>query len=99
MKGCVLCLHLLGYLLIMEVYSLEDDGFSGLFLTQESHESVSISDNRNHGGIIGDPMDFTSPCVGLTGRNNGSTAGVYEDISDDDDFNIPSSQVPASSTR
>ena len=85
-------LILLEYIAIymdMEVFSLEEDECPDLFLTQSS---VNVQDNNRNNSILGDGMDFQSPCVSLipAARFDGM-ASHYEDISDDD-FQIPSSQ-------
>ena len=90
---------LLGYLLIMEVFSLEDDGFSNLFLTQESRNSAVLHNGSGCTAVLPDPMDFSSPCVTLTPGSNDSTGCVYEDISDSENFQIPSSQEAKQSVR
>ena len=70
----------------MDVFSLEDeDNYSGLFITQEV--------SQNKWKILGDPSNFGAPLVSLTSKNECATL-VYEDISDDDFVDIPSSQVP-----
>ena len=58
---------------------------SSMFLTQESRNIV------NNSPILGDPMDFKSPCVSIVAQSQGGSA-IYEDISDDDLFKIPCSQ-------
>ena len=70
----------------MDIFSLEEDEDMGaMFLTQESTNVIERSP------ILGDPMDFKSQCVGI-GRPPNVAAPVYEDISDDDIFDIPCSQ-------
>ena len=58
---------------------------SSMFLTQESRNIV------NNSPVLGDPMDFQSPCVSLVVQSQGGTS-IYEDISDDKLFEIPCSQ-------
>ena len=72
----------------MDVFSLEDDDGDNLFITQESR-SDRINDQVQP--ILGNSTDFQSPCVSLTSQIS-NTSAVYEDISDDDAFEIPSSQ-------
>ena len=68
----------------MDLFSLEeDDDYEGLFITQSS----SNSDNS---GLLGNPEDFTSPCVSLEAQKG--HGAQYSDISDYD-FDIPSSQI------
>ena len=69
----------------MDVFSLEDDSESNMFLTQESSNN---SDSGRNTGILGDPYDFTSPCASLLSCKQDQ----YSDISDDDFFQFPSSQ-------
>ena len=73
----------------MEVFSLEDD-YSDIFITQ-SDKVVNQEDNGidESNGLINDPMDFSSPCVSLV---SGKSDVHYSDISDDEAFDIPSSQ-------
>ena len=73
----------------MDVFSLEDDDVSGLFLTQSSDKSVS---QVNDSVILKDPFDFSSPCVSLVSQPKPNDV-LYSDISDSEDFNIPSSQI------
>ena len=84
---CVSAYHC-GYLLIMELYSLEDDDCHELFITQ----SDSKKDESGSKSILMDENDFQSPCVSLVSNSKANALGCdYEDISDDD-FQIPSSQ-------
>ena len=66
----------------MEIYSLEEDDYSGMFLTQTPR--VEKVENP----ILPDPSDFKSPCVSLIG----GIKAAYSDISEDEDFEMPSSQ-------
>ena len=50
---------------IMDVFSLEDNNADGLFLTQSVSSSVGSVSNA---GILGDPLDFQSPCVSLVSK-------------------------------
>ena len=82
---------------MMEIFSLEEEDSAGLFITQGG---IVNNDNCGNNSILGDPMDFKSPCVSLVSQPKVNTnAAEYSDISDDDDFEIPSSQVCASGTR
>ena len=63
----------------MNVLSLEDDDYEGLFITQ--------SDPKNVGS-----QDFVSPCVSLVSQKSNAEP-IYENISDAEDFQIPSSQM------
>lgn len=73
----------------MEFYSLEEDNRNELFITQESRDSgdkvVKVNEN--------DGLDYK--CPNLT---QGCHA-QYSDISDDDDFQIPSSQIVDNNKR
>lgn len=73
-----------------EVFSLEDD-YGDLFITQ-SDKIVNNNGVGSHsdGGILPDPMDFSSPSVSLVSSE--SQSAQYSDISDDEIFDIPSSQ-------
>ena len=70
----------------MEVFSLEDDECSQLFITQTSKENDE--GKLGNSGIILDPMDFSSPCVSVVNKE----LMQYSDISDDDFDMIPCSQ-------
>ena len=75
----------------MELFSLEDEEYSQLFITQSSNNSVNVTENDGNGSILGDPLDFKSPCVSVL-------SDQYSDISDEE-FDIPSSQMVTSSTQ
>ena len=79
---------LLRVFLMMEIFSLEEDDSSGLFLTQTPSAESKESENKDKSAILGDPFDFMSPCVSLVT----SQPTQYSDISDDDFEGIPSSQ-------
>ena len=81
----------------MEVFSLEEDDGNELFITQES-KIDRINRESNDKGIIGDPEDFSTPCVSLVSQGKHDTP-AYSDISDSEDFQIPSSQIDYSSVR
>ena len=69
----------------MDVYSLEDDGDNNIFITQEPSDV-----NKSNGfGILGNPMDFSSPCASLISCRQEQ----YSDVSDDDFCPFPSSQA------
>ena len=74
----------------MDICSLEDDDYEGLFITQ-SDKVVQNADVQEKSPIFGDPMDFSAPLVTLTG-NCETNQCHYSDISDDDMELIPSSQ-------
>ena len=69
----------------MELFSLEDDDARELFITQTPSQNKGGAELA---GLLGDPLDFTTPCKSLIGD------GIvkYSDISDDDDIVIPCSQ-------
>ena len=48
----------------MEVFSLEEDDCSQMFITQSSPKRGNDIGNFN---ILGDEMDFQSPCVSVLG--------------------------------
>ena len=80
---------------IMDVFSLEEDSYEGLFLTQTSSvQQDEIVNDRNNSDLMelgGDREDDgTAP--------NFSNA-AYSDISDVEDFDIPSSQIQGESHR
>ena len=77
----------------MELFSLEEDEGNELFITQTPSEK---KDEDKFGGILGDPMDFSSPCKSVIGEGN-NTSQQYSDISDDENFDIPSSQMQVDS--
>ena len=68
----------------MDTFSLEDDNYDSLFITQSS-------DKCDYVGILGDPSDFLSPCVSLVSQGKvGDTK--YSDISENK-YEIPHSQL------
>ena len=70
----------------MDTFSLEDDDCPELFITQSaSNVNVNDSINQNNSSILGDPSDFSSPCVSIL-------SSQYSDISDDEDIVFPLSQ-------
>ena len=73
----------------MEVCSLEDDDYNGLFITQS--DPVRSSNDASV-KILPDGSDFSSPCVSLMLHTTASQS-QYEDISDNEIFDIPSSQA------
>ena len=72
---------------IMDTFSLEDEDMSGLFITQESSQSVDNFDENNDEeldsilGVAAD--DFGSPCISLLPQSENYSPEV-SDISDDD---------------
>ena len=68
------------------VFSLEED-YGDMFITQS--DAVINEGNNDKSEILLDPLDFSSPCVSLVSSQNSMQ---YSDISDDDAFEIPSSQ-------
>ena len=82
----------------MDTYSLEDDDFGDLFITQSSTTGSDVVDNKNEEenqlfwGL--NPMDMQSPCTSYVSNN--VTENDYSDISDweinDIDMEISSSQ-------
>ena len=78
-----------GLLSIMDVFSLEEDDCSELFITQSDPKVVQNSgesDECNNGASSSG--SFMSLLM-----SSSSDFPQYEDISDDDDFEIPSSQI------
>ena len=86
---CVICVLLIGLVSVMELFSLEDEEYNQLFITQSSNNSVNVTENVGNSSILRDPLDFKSPCVSVL-------SDKYSDISDDE-FDIPSSQIVTSS--
>ena len=78
----------------MELFSLEEDECPELFITQNSSENMNQSGNKS---VIGDEMDFQSPCVSLVNVSQ-RIQNQYSDISDDDFDPFPSSQKHENST-
>ena len=77
---------------MMEIFSLENDECGDLFITQKSNDNDSIS---HLSGIADDSVNIASPHGFNANRGSGNfSAGQYSDISDDDAFEIPSSQAP-----
>ena len=77
-----------------EVFSLEDD-YGDIFITQSDKVLHEDNSDKSDVEILPDPMDFSSPCVSLVSKHNDAQ---YSDISDDDMFEIPSSQTTTSSS-
>ena len=77
------------------VFSLEDEDCEDLFITPEPSTPKLVTGDVS---ILDDGYDFSSPCVSLTAGNI-DQGPIYEDISDDEDFNIPSSQPNSTSPR
>ena len=69
----------------MEVFSLEDEDYGELFITQESKENVEekpLKMEAEEEKFLGnDPFDFTSPCVSICDGES-KYKPVCEDISD-----------------
>ena len=88
MRTChILCVFSVTFWILIQDgdFSLEEDECSSMFLTQSSNMD---KEKTGYGAILGDPMDFTSPCSSLiTSRNT-----QYSDISDDDFDNFPLTQ-------
>ena len=74
----------------METFSLEDDEYCGLFITQEPsqrNELIREKSGVEDGEFLG---DMTSPCVSLRMKSFNS---VFSDISDDEiDFGMEKSR-------
>ena len=68
--------HILDYLIVMNLCSLEDDDVGNFFITQEPNQRVSLVPN----------FDEESDVVDVH-------RAKYSDISDAEDFEIPSSQM------
>ena len=71
----------------MEVFSLEDDSCSQLFITQESkdkQDSKDIKTDEEDGQFLGlDPFDLQSPCSSIIDRKE-KYQPACENISDDE---------------
>ena len=81
-----------------EVFSLEDDDYGNMFITQETNNSENLvnkldksyDEDRVFLGV--NESDFAMPCLSIV---KPVLNAMYSDISDDediDDFQIPSSQ-------
>ena len=70
----------------MELFSLEDEDTTGLFITQESknlvHEECDKSEDEFESLLGLDVNDFTSPCVSLVPKK--AYVPEYSDISEDE---------------
>ena len=73
----------------MEVFSLEEKTYDGMFLTQTPRIQQGTSQNNS---ILGVSSDFQLPCRSLLANPN-FHIGEYSDISDAEDFDIPSSPM------
>ena len=71
----------------MDIFSLEDEDISSLFITQESSgnvEKLMENSQDEEDGILGIAAgDFSSPCVSLVDRKENYNPEV-SDISDDE---------------
>ena len=85
----------------MDVFSLEDDDYDSLFITQLDTNNNGKDNTGVFGesvsGVLGDGTNFLSPRVSIVSQS-ASVPAQYSDISDDD-FNIPSSQPVHMDTR
>ena len=62
----------------MDVFSLEEDDCSELFITQSDKSDMDVM-----GPVLGDPHNFSSPLVTLTPGEH-DTKPQYSDISEDE---------------
>ena len=73
----------------MELYSLEEDDARDLFITQ----TPCVDNGGAHlSSLVEDEMDFSVPLRSFVAGGQNANAN-YSDISDDDVFEIPCSQV------
>ena len=72
---------------MMEVLSLEDDEYEGLFITQ-SDRIVNGSDGGGISGVVNEGNSNAATSLSQADAD----VPMYSDISDDDAFEIPSSQ-------
>ena len=79
----------IGIILIMDMCSLEEDDYSGLFITQADPVKKDSNDGVK---ILPEGNDFEVPCISLVSQVSVHKP-IYEDISDDEIFDIPSLQV------
>ena len=79
----------------MDVFSLEEAECNALLITQ-SDTKIDIEDKSVE--ILLDGNVFQSLCISLLSQQSANEA-VYEDISDAEDFKIPSSQVSSQVNR
>ena len=77
----------------MAAFSLEDEDYEGLFITQSDRvlNGGNVSENSS------ESMDVAEHVAGTSSQNS-VIQPIYSDISDDD-FDIPSSQMSSQSTR
>ena len=73
----------------METYSLEEEEGSDIFITQKSQNIIPLVPNFDGEGD--EPMDVVQ-------QANPSYWAVFSDISDDDNVDIPCSQVQPKTT-
>ena len=97
MRECVLltmvqiiCWIIIPKFIGISMMSLEDDDYNELFITQ----TPSSDDTEQKSPILGDRFDFGVPLVSLVSKSqNTYQEQHYSDISDDEDFQVPSSQM------
>ena len=73
----------------MDVFSLEEDDYGDMFITQSSSNSSQVESSGNKVEILGDGADFVRPMCSLV-SNVEDKSCKYSDISEDEDFEIPS---------
>ena len=73
----------------MEIFSLEEDTCDGLFLTQRSSQDNFVNMGNQSGGEYEANSEMVMDTVGPASSN----VHAYSDISDAEDFQMPSSQI------
>ena len=58
----------------MELFSLEDDDARELFITLEPSQHNLVKESN---GILGDPMDFSSPCASVVDSLNNIVWSIW----------------------
>ena len=88
-------LNLLGTTCEIDVFSLEEDDYNGLFITQSDNSVRNVAESNK---IPLDRSDFSSPCISIVLQQS-MDRPVYEDISDVNDLEISSSQMDKNDER
>ena len=91
-----MCLH--DYSVMMDVFSLEEDDYNNLFITQTSKESVPEGGVQSS-PILGDGNNFLSPLVSVESNGELNSLGAHSEDKSDEDFEIPPSQKNEGNTR
>ena len=93
LSGTLVCVVVVSFLCFKmdnttsDVFSLEDDEYNEMFITQTPRESLidklEYSQKERNYSVFSDEADFQSPVMSLVDKVRDQSS-IYEDISDDD---------------